>query len=168
MKFMSVLCALLLLTIAPPAGAAEADDASLAKARELMAVTGSETMLVNSLNAATEAFWPVIIKQHPNLTPEIQGELRAEMRKATTEEMKLMLDSIADIYAANLTVEEMEAMIGFYRSPAGRSLLAKMPTILRESMKVGVDVGQRIGERAGTRAVERLRARGVIPADADE
>jgi len=56
---------------------------------------------------------------------------------------QLLLD-VTLLMQERLTVEEMQAMIDLYSSPVGRSLLAKMPGISRDSMALGMRWGQNL------------------------
>lgn len=44
---------------------------------------------------------------------------------------------IIPIYVKHLSIEEMQALIDFYKSPAGKKLLDKLPLITSESMNAG-------------------------------
>ncbi len=44
---------------------------------------------------------------------------------------------IVPIYVKHLSVEEMRALIDFYKSPAGQTLLKKLPLITSETMNAG-------------------------------
>lgn len=50
------------------------------------------------------------------------------------------------VYRRNFTVEEIDGMLAFYRSPVGRSILDKMPVVIGESMAAGEEWGQRTAE----------------------
>ena len=58
---------------------------------------------------------------------------------------KELVELVVPIYVKNLTPEEMTAAIQFYSSPAGQSLVKKLPTILEESMAAGQAWGRELG-----------------------
>lgn len=62
---------------------------------------------------------------------------------------------IIPIYLKHFTAEELEATLAFYRSPAGRSILQKMPVVMQESMAAG----QTWGLELSRRVIEQLEAR---------
>ncbi len=49
---------------------------------------------------------------------------------------------IVGLYQTNFTEAEIDAMIAFYSSEHGRSIVGKMPKIVQESMQVGGAYGQ--------------------------
>lgn len=48
---------------------------------------------------------------------------------------------VIPIYARNFTDEELDGIIDFYRTPVGQSVLAKMPTVVEESLGIGQQWG---------------------------
>ena len=78
------------------------------------------------------------------LSPEQVAKVRerlAPMREGMIEMMSWngMKDEIREIYAQELTDEEVDAALVYYRSPQGRSMIAKMPVLMQR----GAEVGQR-------------------------
>ena len=143
------LAAALLLVATAAARAAEPAAAAApppdALARQLLELTGGGelgkqvmTQVVASLRGA-----------HPGLPDAFWDEFIASVDPAELEDM------VVPIYVENLSVEEMTAAIAFYESPAGRSLVKKLPAIVGESMAVGQQWGARLAEQV----VERLAAR---------
>lgn len=48
------------------------------------------------------------------------------------------LSSLAiPIYAKHFTDREIDALLEFYRTPVGRSIVSKMPKVMQESMAAG-------------------------------
>lgn len=47
-----------------------------------------------------------------------------------------VLASISDIYARNFTEKELSDLLAFYQSPSGRSMIAKTPQLMHDSMAV--------------------------------
>jgi len=77
-----------------------------------------------------------IQKRYPNLTPEAQAKLEASISDAVKlYPVSEMLDDLMPVYQKYLTKADVEAIIGFYSSPAGQHFLDKMPTMTQEAMK---------------------------------
>jgi uncharacterized protein len=72
-----------------------------------------------------------------------------------------LIDQIAALYAAELTLQELNAVIAFYKSPVGLKFAGLQPKIARQSMIIGQQWGQRIGAEIEQQAREELRRRGV-------
>ena len=43
---------------------------------------------------------------------------------------------IAELYASTFTEEELQGVIDFYKSPAGKSFVAKQPELMKKSMEL--------------------------------
>jgi hypothetical protein len=52
------------------------------------------------------------------------------------------VNRIVPVYQKHFTHEDMVAAMQFYSSPAGQSLLDKLPAVSEEAMQVGGDYGQ--------------------------
>ena len=50
-----------------------------------------------------------------------------------------LIDQIAAVYAEKLALEDLNSIIGFYKSPAGMKFIAVQPDIIRQSMMPGID-----------------------------
>jgi hypothetical protein len=72
-----------------------------------------------------------------------------------------LIDQIAIFYAEKLTLEDLTAIIGFYKSPAGAKLVAVQPEIGRQSMALGHRWGAQIGREIEDEARRELKKRGI-------
>ncbi len=61
-------------------------------------------------------------------------KLSALMREEMTWEK--MKGPITEIYITHYTEEEIDALLAFYSSDEGRSILKKMPAVIQDSMKI--------------------------------
>lgn len=50
--------------------------------------------------------------------------------------------ALTDIYRKNFTQQEVDAMLAFYKTPSGQSMIAKMPEVTREGMLAGQGMAQ--------------------------
>ena len=67
---------------------------------------------------------------------------------------------LASVYADLLTEEELAATVAFYRTPAGQSMMAKMPELMKRSMQIGqkqVEAAMPELQREGEKLQEKLR-----------
>ncbi len=72
-----------------------------------------------------------------------------------------MLDQIAVLYANKLTVDELNGIAAFYKSPIGEKLIQIQPEIMQESMAVGQAWGMKIGREIEQEVRQQLKDRGV-------
>ena len=56
-----------------------------------------------------------------------------------------MVAQAANIYARKFTIAEMQQITTFLQIPRGRKLVAQLPQIMQESMRIGQSVSQKIG-----------------------
>ncbi|MEM9888320.1 MAG: DUF2059 domain-containing protein [Bacteroidota bacterium] len=85
------------------------------------------------------------------LMPDFANELKTEIKKEGFDELYNLL---IPIYQKHLSGEELDAIIAFYESPEGQSLIAKSPLIMQESMQVGAAWGEEIGERIAEKMLD--------------
>lgn len=77
------------------------------------------------------------------------AQMTAEQQKITTDFQNRMLDLVmgsvswkalepqfVDLYLKNFTDAEIDAMVAFYSSAAGQSMLEKMPAMMTQSMTI--------------------------------
>jgi hypothetical protein len=86
-------------------------------------------------------------KDHPEMTPTTEEQKKAAgkvMNKYLERVMNLytgdeMLDDMAGLYQKYLTRSDVDAMIGFYSSPAGQHALEIGPVVMKEFMPMVMD-----------------------------
>lgn len=132
MKRLALLLALLLCL--PSVG--RADDASKrAKAKELFTVLHlqrlTEQMMGQVMKQATSFSDQVI---GDKMTPDLQTKLATFQKQVfdllnTQIGWSAMEPQYEQLYAQTYTDEEMDAMLAFYKSPLGSSIVAKMPEV---------------------------------------
>jgi hypothetical protein len=84
--------------------------------------------------------------QHPQVPTKFWEELNAEL---TGERfIKLMIP----LYEKHLTHDEVRALVDFYQTPTGASVIAKMPALTQESMVLGASLGQELAAEFQNRA----------------
>ncbi|HEY4381051.1 MAG TPA: DUF2059 domain-containing protein [Acidobacteriaceae bacterium] len=124
--------------------AARADDAShRAKAKELMTLLKTEHMVIQISDAirkqVSDAAAQVV---GPDASPERKAKYDDFMKQAgqaVDEQLswKTMEGPFTDIYVKTFTEEELDSIIAFYKSPAGTTLLEKMPSVNDQVSRYG-------------------------------
>ncbi|HSD69291.1 MAG TPA: DUF2059 domain-containing protein [Woeseiaceae bacterium] len=64
------------------------------------------------------------------------------------------------IYAEHLSRADLEAMVSFYKSDAGRRIAEAMPIMAQQGMLAGQAWGESLGPEIGTRVLQRLAEEG--------
>jgi hypothetical protein len=114
--------------------------ATVAQIRELLTLT-------NTIEKAHDEMKKYIKNARATASPDIPAAFWDDMEKAALE-IDIVTPSIA-AYQKYYSQEDMAAAIAFYRSPAGRRMIAAQPflsSILAESLrKAGEQVGLKVG-----------------------
>ena len=81
--------------------------------------------------------------------PQIPAEFWTRFEQEIIRRAPEFIDSVATLYAQRLTQADLEAVLRFYESPAGRRLRDLQPTLITESSAIGRRWGMRIGAEIG-------------------
>ena len=143
---------------AQPAATPETRGAALAMA-ETLGIRGQvEAMLMQMRSALVAALRPQAQRLSEAQVAELVDQyLMPEFRAHSGD----ILELTVSIYAARLTVEEMQQIVAFYATPLGMKLLAMLPDIAAESYRFGQAWGQRVAGEAIAKHRDALRARGI-------
>jgi len=137
------LALLLVLTLTIPL-AARADEAShRAKAQEIMALLRTQSMVKQISDNITKQVRDAaasIAGENPSPAIKIKA---ADFVKQSTQLIDTQLGwnsmqaGFTDVYVKNFTEGELDGIIVFYKTPAGISLLDKMPTVNSQVTQFG-------------------------------
>jgi hypothetical protein len=123
--------------------AAHADEASRhAKAQELLSLLHMDRVMDQMMNNMLEQM-STMTKQlgGNNVKPEDQAKIDDFQKKVfqlVESQMgwKVLEPDYVDIYAKNFTDEQLDAILAFYKSPAGSALVEKLPTLTTQGMQL--------------------------------
>ena len=149
MRTLFTLTAALFCAVTLRAQNATTDPEFEAKVRELISLTGTANVATQML----ERILPMLKEMAPGVSDEVWKSIEADM---STDGL---IEELVPIYVEEYTEAEIDAMLAFYQTPEGRSVVAKMPTVLQRSM----EAGQSWGQRAAQRLLERLQEKGYAP-----
>ncbi len=149
MKRALLLTGLLLLPFAsahaapapPPAASADAP-VSEASLRELMELTQARKLIDNvygqidtSFDAGLKASLgdKKVTPSQQKVVDDVRSKVNSLMREALSWDR--LEPMFLDIYGMTFSQQEIDGMLTFYRSDAGRAVIAKMPLVMEASMK---------------------------------
>lgn len=136
MRRLTLMLTLASLFLAAPASAG--DDAAKEKlARELMALTGAADIGKQMMEGMANQF-----RQTPNVPT---GFVDAFLELAEPEQL---VELIVPLYVRTYDLETLEAAITFYKTPAGKKLIAATPQLTQESMVLGQQWGMELAKQA--------------------
>jgi len=159
------LLSVLLLLIAPTLTAAETMTPAMKTAiQDLMEVTGATQMKTRFSEAYVQQMQALFATGNPRLS------LRA--LEMVAQETRVVLDarldgehglfaSIYPIYQQHFTLTEIEALVAFYRTPAGKKAISVMPQVTLQSMQASQHWAQSVGHAVQIRVKQRLAAEGL-------
>lgn len=106
--------------------------------RELIAVTGADNLGAQILKAVM----PALRNALPNAPDSFWDDFAKDVRPDE------LVSLIIPAYQRNLTEEDIQSALIFYRSPAGQRIIATQPVIAQQSMLVGEQWGRELAQRA--------------------
>lgn len=113
---------------------AHSEPAKVETIKSLMASTGAGELGVQMMNQLLPSIQQII----PEAPETFWEDVMKEMDPNSIENM------LIPIYQKYLTEEDMQAIIAFYDTPAGKKLISALPGIMQESMVVGQQWGENI------------------------
>jgi len=124
------------------AGAASADEASKkAKIEEILQITKADQMVKQMIDQVRSMQLAQIAKMDPAEQPKAE-EAQNRMSQLLTERLSWdrLKPRFSKLYEDTFTEEELDGTLAFYKSPAGRALLEKMPALMARSMAVAQEI----------------------------
>ena len=133
MRYMAIALAtgVTLLWCAPPLRADEAS--KFAKAEELLQLTQSDQMMkmmepmMKGMLAQTDM---------PAEQRAKAGEMQGKMMALVAASLSKSKPALAKVYTDTYTEEEIDGILAFYKSPAGKAFIQKMPEVMQRLMPV--------------------------------
>jgi uncharacterized protein len=133
---MKKVCAILLgLSITFSSVAEQAKKESVDK---LMQLTGAGDLGMQMMNQMLPAMQQMLPDAPAAFWETFKQELDANE----------LMQAIIPVYQKHLTEEDIQAILVFYNTPAGKKLISAQPSIMQESMMIGQQWGQKVFMRA--------------------
>ncbi len=96
-------------------------------------------------------------KPVPEVTKVVDEVLMPEMLARVPE----LIDGMADIWAKHLSVQELQQLVEFYKTPLGQKLIAVSPQVAAETLPLATSWGQAVATDALAKQRDTLRQRGL-------
>ena len=136
------------------------DSARIAAAKDMMVQIGA----VKQFDEVMPLIFDQLSRSFISLAPGKAAEIRDVFDLLVPRFMQRkgeLINQIAVLYAEELTLPEINAIVAFYKSPIGLKFSGVQQKVLRESMLIGQRWGERIGRDLEQEARRELRRRGV-------
>lgn len=144
-KLVLLIPVLLFLT---KASAQEVDPAYRATLKQMLEASGAQ----ETFKAAVGQMITMYKQNMTDVPAEVWNEFGDEFLKTSLDDLVTLL---APIYQKHLSKADLEKVIEFYKSPAGKRFAEKSPFITQESMMAGQQWGQQLGEKLIARLKEK-------------
>ena len=116
---------------------------------EMLEVTGAEA----NFDVAMNQVFAMSKAQFDNIDEEMWTELENELRKVSFKEL---MDMFTPVYQKHLSVEDLQATIDFYKTPAGKRIAEKTPLITSETMVIAQKWGMELSSKV-MKKIEEMR-----------
>jgi len=132
MKFLAA-CFCLFATVLP---CAADEDSKAAKIEELLVVMKADKLVDQIFDQMNSVLMGQLggAGDGKSIMSEVQPQLMAAIRRRMSWDK--MKPQYVRIYGESFTEEEVSAMVAFYKTPAGRSMLEKLPVVMQKSMEI--------------------------------
>jgi len=144
---MKKLLIIVLAALISCAATVRADDISPEKRQEIekmLKSTGMEKVANQIMGQMIETFKT----QSPDVPAEFWTKLQQQM------DVHDLISRIIPVYDKYYTLEDLKAINAFYESPAGQKVLANLPQITQECMKIGQQWGEEVGQKVAQQVQE--------------
>jgi hypothetical protein len=122
-------------------GAARAQAPSagtLAAAKELVTLKGGGAMFDPLIPGVIESAKNQFLPTNPNLSGPLT-EVANQLHKEYAPKRAELLDLVAKIYAQHFTEAELKEIVAFYKTAAGKKMLAEEPLVINQSLTAAQD-----------------------------
>ncbi len=136
------------------------DPARVTAAKQMMEAAGAARQFDEVMPLIASQMSQSFMRLVPEKGKEI-AEVFQQLLPRFMDKKGILLEQIAGLYAAELTLEELNGIVAFYKSPVGTKFAAVQPSIMRQSMALGQRWGQQIGIDLDAEARRELKKRGI-------
>jgi hypothetical protein len=126
-----------LLCCASPVRADEVSKS--AKAEELLQLTQSDQM-IKMMEPMMKGMLAQAGKDMSDEQRAKAGEMQGKVMALVAESLSKAKPALAKVYTDTYTEEELDGILAFYKSPAGKALLQKMPEVMQRMMPVMMEM----------------------------
>ena len=132
---------------------------SLLVAKQLVTVTGATALFNPLIAGVVEQAKNLYLQQNPALAKDL-NEIADKMRKDLQPRFAELTNEIAKLYATHFTEQELKDILAFYKSPAGKKMLAQQPAVVEGSMKFAQNWANKLSEQVVAKMREDLKKKG--------
>jgi len=147
------------LASAPAAFAQQPSPGAMAAAKELVTTTGATALFTPLIAGVVEQAKNLFLQQDPGLGKDL-NEIATSMRNELAPRFNEISDEVARLYATNFSESELKDIVAFYKSPAGKKLLAQQPVVVDSSMRFAQNWANALSDEVIGKMRAELKKRG--------
>jgi len=153
----------LLMTSSMAIQAEEISAEKLAVIKELMAVTGAAANASQFSQAFTQQMTAVLRVSNPDISERALEIVQEEVAKVVAEELQneSLQSQIYPLYARYFTLDELQGLVAFNKSPVGQKANAVMPQLIEQSLIAGQEWSRQVQPLMSERILNRFREEGI-------
>ncbi len=142
---------------------AKADDkaAAVAKAKELIEITGMSAVADQLLHANMQQLYGILVRLNPDRGAAIQKLLNEHVVPEFRKRMPEFVVVTSELYARHFTAAELDEIIAFYRTPVGRKAIEKLPVIAQEALAMGQTWGDKMAREVMRELAPKMQEQGL-------
>lgn len=129
--------------------AARPKSEKIAKIRELLVLTDAAGMATSGLKAQAGS-----IKKMLPLPPAAQDDFEKELLASV--DINELTNLLIPIYERHVSEGDLDRLLAFYRSPAGKRFIKALPLITAESRGAGEKWGEGLGRKVAEKISDKL------------
>jgi uncharacterized protein len=142
---------------AMPAGASEKTD----KIKHLVMIMHVVDQVARLGDLIAHSTIENLRKENPSVTQEAVDDLEAAIKDEMKQSLPELIDLLVPIWDKNYSDEDVTALLQFYDSPAGQSVIAKQAKVLEDSGAVYKAWAPQFGQRIIQRVEETAKQKGL-------
>jgi uncharacterized protein len=132
----------------PAVAASKVDTAKEADIRQLMEVTGVNSLGDQLMTAGIAQFRASVMEARPDDPRAKQFADAFAARFQKHFDPHAVIENVIPIYDKHLSTEDLRALLEYYKSPFGQRMLKVLPEVARDSQLAGFSVGQKAADEA--------------------
>ena len=147
------------LAAAPPATAQQTTKEQ--DIRTLIELSGASRITTQMVNAMMPQMRDLILKMRPDISKQHLDMLLDEFTQVFSESAPKFIETIIPLYEQRFSQKEIRDVIAFYRTPTGQKMLAELPGLMSDGMRIGQQWGQAVAQVAVQRIETRIKELGI-------
>ncbi|MBN8555517.1 MAG: DUF2059 domain-containing protein [Deltaproteobacteria bacterium] len=135
--FLGLFLGLISISVSAESNSKELQTQKMRNINELMKVTDAEGM--------GRAAWKQMLEAYQDHFKEVDAKVWKDLEKEAN--FRELVDSMIPIYDKHFTNDEVEALLKFYKSPAGAKYVKEMPMVQMEAFTIGEAWARKLSDR---------------------